>query len=205
LARLKRRLVDARNVRRLLARAAVKRIVVGSEGICALGWIPTDMDFLNLCSTTDWERLVQPGSLDAILAEHVWEHLDPADAEQAALNCFRFLRPGGHLRAAVPDGLHPDPGYIESVRVDGCGPGADDHKVLYRHDSFAAVFTAAGFDVRLYEYFDESGRFQFHDWDPRDGMVWRSLRYDQRNRDGNPNYSSIVLDGTKPAQQSRRS
>ncbi len=204
LVRTKNRLVDARTARNLLASAEQKRIVIGAGGIVAPGWVRTEMEFLDLLAPSDWDRLVEPESLSAILAEHVWEHLSAADAAAAARTCFRYLRPGGYLRAAVPDGLHPDPRYIESVRVDGCGPGADDHKVLYRHDSFAAVFAAAGFNVRLYEYFDESGRFQVHDWDPRDGMVWRSLRYDQRNRDGNPNYSSIVLDATKPAQQSRR-
>ena len=147
----------------------------------------------------DWQRFTPPDSLSGILAEHVWEHLTPADAEAAARLCFQHLRPGGHLRAAVPDGLHPDPRYIESVRPGGSGAGADDHQVLYRHDSFAAVFRRAGFEVRLYEHFDETGRFQFREWDPRDGMVWRSLRYDQRNRDGNPNYASIVLDAVKPA------
>ncbi len=157
------------------------------------------MEFLNLLAPGDWDRLVNPDSLDAILAEHVWEHLSADDARDAARICHKYLRPGGYLRVAVPDGLHPDPGYIESVRVGGTGAGAADHKQLYRYDSFAAVFKSAGFEVRHYEHFDESGRFDFREWDPRDGMIWRSMRFDERNRDGNPNYTSIVLDAVKPA------
>jgi predicted SAM-dependent methyltransferase len=195
--RLKRRLIDARNTRRRLESSAQKRIVIGAGGICAPDWVPTEMEFLDLLAPGDWERLLQPGSLAAILAEHVWEHLEPADAQAAARTCFRYLRPGGHLRAAVPDGLHADPAYIASVKVGGSGAGADDHRVLYRYDTFAAVFESVGFKVKHYEYFDETGRFNCLPWDPRDGMIWRSMRYDDRNRDGKPNYTSIVLDAFK--------
>jgi predicted SAM-dependent methyltransferase len=199
LTRLKKRLLVAPQVRNLLAASAEKRIILGAGGICSPGWVATDMDFLDIRAPADWERLAQPGTLTAILAEHVWEHLAPADARQAARNCHRFLKPGGHLRVAVPDGLHPDPRYVESVRPGGSGAGADDHKLLYRHHSFADVFRQAGFEVRAQEHFDEGGKFHFREWDPRDGMIWRSLRYDQRNRDGKPNYTSIILDAVKSA------
>lgn len=43
------------------------------------------------------------GFADAFLAEHVWEHLSLEDAHRATRNCYRFLRPGGRLRLAVPD------------------------------------------------------------------------------------------------------
>ena len=54
---------------------------------------------------------------------------------QVNANCYEFLRPGGRLRIAVPDGFHPEPGYIEYVRPGGTGIGADDHKVLYNYQS----------------------------------------------------------------------
>src|SRR6185436_19287177 len=195
--RLKRRFVDGRRARQRLETSTQKRIVIGAGGICAPDWVPTEMEFLDLLAPGDWERLLQPGSLEAILAEHVWEHLDPADAQAAARTCFRYLRPGAYLRAAVPDGLHADPAYIASVKVGGSGAGADDHRVLYRYDTFADVFKNAGFVVTCYEYFDDAGRFICRPWDPRDGMIWRSMRYDDRNRDGKPHYTSIVLDAYK--------
>jgi predicted SAM-dependent methyltransferase len=199
LVRIKTRIIDVRHARMRIRDSAQKRIVVGAGGFCAPGWVRTEMEFLNLLAPRDWDRLADPESLDAILAEHVWEHLDADEARVAARICHKYLRPGGYLRVAVPDGLHPDPGYIELVRVGGTGAGADDHKQLYRYDSFAAVFESAGFEVRHCEHFDESGRFDFRAWDPRDGMIWRSLRFDERNRDGNPHYTSIVLDAVKPA------
>ena len=62
------------------------------------------------------------------MAEHVWEHLSEADARAANRLCFRYLKPGGVLRLAVPDGLHPDPGYIDEVRPGGTGAGVDDQE-----------------------------------------------------------------------------
>ena len=198
LRRAKLRTIDGGRAKMLIEGSSRKRIVVGAAGICAPGWIRTEFEYLDLLALPDWERLVKPESLDAILAEHVWEHLSADDAHVAARTCFRYLRPGGYLRVAVPDGLHPDPRYIDSVKVGGNGAGADDHKVLYRYDTFAAVFEAAGFRVGHYEHFDESGHFHFREWDPRDGMIWRSMRFDDRNRDGNSNYTSIILDAIKP-------
>jgi predicted SAM-dependent methyltransferase len=186
-------------IRDVLARGANKRIVIGAGGICPPDWIATEQYILNMCSPQDWAALMPPDFLSAILAEHVWEHLTPADAVTSARYCLQYLRPGGHLRVAVPDGLHPDPRYVEAVRPGGSGAGAEDHKVLYTYASFAEVFRQAGFEVRALEHYDEAGRFQFHEWDPRDGMIWRSLRYDERNRDGKPNFASIILDAVKPA------
>jgi len=53
--------------------------------------------------------------------------------DAANKNAFDFLRIGGTLRIAVPDGCHPDPNYIEHVRPGGTGAGADDHQFLYTY------------------------------------------------------------------------
>ena len=103
------------------------------------------------------------------------------------------------MRAAVPDGLHPDPAYIEQVRPGGTGSGAEDHKVMYNFSTFRDLFTQAGFEVRLYEYYDWKGRFQFNDWNPADGMIRRSMRFDERNVSNQLAYTSIVIDAVKPA------
>lgn len=51
------------------------------------------------------------------LAEHIWQHLDDFSAVQGIKNCKTFLIPAGRLRIAVPDGNHPDPVYIDKVRL----------------------------------------------------------------------------------------
>lgn len=183
---------------RALAQRPLKRVIVGAGPTAYDGWVGTDMQALNLLDESTWSRFVGPGSLDAILAEHVWEHLTPEQALVAARTCHRFLKPGGYLRAAVPDGLHPDPAYVAEVRPGGSGAGADDHKVLYTADTFARVFASAGFAPRLLEYFDADGTFHACDWNPADGMIKRSRRFDARNG-GGPVYTSIVLDAVRPA------
>ena len=39
----------------------------------------------------------------ALLAEHVWEHLDSDDMDVANRLAFEFLEHGGHFRIAVPE------------------------------------------------------------------------------------------------------
>jgi predicted SAM-dependent methyltransferase len=182
----------------VLHKRAIK-IIIGSRQTSYAGWVATDKDILNLLQEKDWAQYFWSSSLDALLAEHVWEHLSADEGCRAAKICFQYLKPGGYLRAAVPDGLHPDPKYIEQVTVHGSGQGAPDHKVLYTYLTFREVFTAAGFEVLLYEYFDEDGHFHFTQWNSSDGMISRSQRYDARNSTDPLTYTSIILDAKKPS------
>ena len=118
---------------------------------------------------------------------------------QANANCYEFLRPGGRLRIAVPDGFHPELGYIEYVRPGGTGIGADDHKVLYNDHSLKKLLEKAGFFVYLLEYWDEHGNFHFKEWSSKDGHIRRSKRYDPRNQNGSLTYTSLIADAIKPA------
>lgn len=188
----------ARRLKRLLRGSAPLRIVLGASGLFDAGWIPTEIDVLDILNERHWRRSFAENSIDAILAEHVWEHLTLVQGSIAARHCLRFLKPGGYLRVAVPDGFHPDPSYIEWVRVGGSGAGADDHKVLYNCDTFRALFESAGFQVELLEYFDSARAFHSTDWDPAAGKVHRSRRFDERNADGRLNYTSLILDARKP-------
>lgn len=193
-------------VRRMRKRAALRRqsrrsrplrIVIGWGGVPVEGWILTDIEQLNILNERDWRTYFSPGSIDSILAEHIWEHLTIADGVRAAELCRMFLREGGRLRVAVPDGCHPSLEYRESARPGGHGLGADDHKVLYTWQTLRDVFERAGFRTRFLEYFDEHGVFHATDWNPADGVVRRSERFDPRNRDGKKNYTSIILDAVK--------
>jgi predicted SAM-dependent methyltransferase len=189
---------DARRLRAMVRRAEPVRIVIGASGIYDAGWIPTEIGVLDILNRGHWSRVFAENSIDALLAEHVWEHLTPEQGLLAARNCLRYLKPGGYLRVAVPDGFHSDPKYIDCVRVGGSGAGADDHKVLYNCDSFGGLFEQAGFEVALLEYFDSAGAFHAVEWDPAGGMIHRSKRFDERNRDGRLNYTSLILDARKP-------
>jgi predicted SAM-dependent methyltransferase len=188
---------DLRNLKKRIRQASPLRIVVGAGGLFDSGWIPTDVDVLDILEDAHWRRLFRENSIDAILAEHVWEHLTADQGFLAAQNCYRFLRPGGYLRAAVPDGFHPDPAYSEWVRPGGTGAGADDHKLLYNHESFGRLFETAGFRIEPLEFFDSGGQFHAADWDPAQGKIERSKRFDERNKSGRLAYTSVILDARK--------
>jgi predicted SAM-dependent methyltransferase len=186
------RWLQARKLRRSL-RDEPRRIVIGASGIFEDGWVPTDRDELDLLRPESWERIVRPGSVDAFLAEHVWEHLTLEEGKVAAQACYRFLKPGGYVRVAVPDGLFPDPQFREYIKVGGEAGGGDGggHKVVYTYDQLTDVFESVGFRAILLEYHDEAGRFHERDWNPAEGMVRRSKRFDPRGP------ISIVLDAVK--------
>ena len=178
------------------------RIIVGACDDRYEGWIATNKAVLDLLREADWAYLFQSKLIDAILAEHVWEHLDGRAALVAAQNCFTYLKPGGYIRVAVPDGLHPDEDYIDRVKPGGWGEGSDDHHVLYTYRTLEAVFALVGFETTLLEYFDERGTFHFQEWSPADGRIERSSRFDRRNRTRELAYTSIILDARKPVEES---
>ncbi|MBL4653615.1 MAG: hypothetical protein JKY53_12255 [Flavobacteriales bacterium] len=172
------------------------KICIGSSGDNYPGWFPTEQNFLELLVEKTWINLFdKTDSVDAMLAEHVWEHMSLEDGEIAAKMCYKFLKPGGFLRIAVPDGYTPDPEYIKAVDVGGKGKCADGHLVLYNHVSFAEVFEQAGFKVNKLEYFNEDGNFVHNPWDVKTGKIKRSTGNRGANKDVFD--SSIVLDAVK--------
>lgn len=173
------------------------KLVVGASGVFEAGWIPTDVHTVNLLKPERWKIFFPENSISVILAEHVWEHLSLADGKTAAKTCYRFLKPGGYARIAVPDGFFYKQEYIDYVKPGGSGAGADDHKVLYNYKLMSEVFEEAGFKVHLLEYFDEDRKFHYNEWDPAKGMVHRSKRFDDRNHGDDLNYTSLIIDAIK--------
>lgn len=174
------------------------KIVIGASGVSENGWVPSDINYLNLLNGDQWFSYFQENKIDALLAEHVWEHLSEEEGILAAKTCFKYLKNGtGYLRVAVPDGFSHNNKYIEYVRPGGNGYGAHDHKVLYTYKTLSDVFENAGFKVDLLEYFDENGVFHYKPWNKDDGMIFRSSRFDVRNTDKTLNYTSIILDAKK--------
>ncbi len=174
-------------------------IVLGASSKAQEGWIPTEIEFLDISKVSEWERLFADGSISRILSEHVWEHLTEEDGIVAAKNCFKYLKSGGHIRIAVPDGFHRSKEYVEYVKPGGHGAGSDDHKILYNYKTLKQVFESAGFRVSLLEYWDESGDFHYNAWDIKDGFIERSRDHDERNKEEELSYTSLIIDGVKDA------
>lgn len=190
---------EIRNLRHTITRNKKElNIILGSGGIKHDGWIGTDIDVLDITSGFNWKILFSGYPIDRLLAEHVWEHLTNSEAKLAASNCFDHLKPHGYLKIAVPDGYYPDPAYINYVKPGGNGLGSEDHKVLYNYKTLQDLFVSAGFKAKLLEYWDEYGVFHFEDWNPSDGPILRSRRYDKRNEGGKLAYTSLIMDAIKP-------
>jgi predicted SAM-dependent methyltransferase len=178
------------------------RVIIGAGDQQWPGWVVTQKEQLDFLNPEDWQDSFHNRPVDALLCEHVWEHLTESEGRAAAALCFRWLRPGGYLRVAVPDGNYPDPDYQILARVGGPGPKdhpAAGHKTLYDYKTFSDIFTGAGFNVDLLEYCDNQGRFQYHQWSVDDGPIYRSLLLDHRNQGGVIRSVSLILDAKKPA------
>lgn len=175
-----------------------RKFNIGSAGINhSREWIPTDIDLLNITVEEDWKKLLKFLQLNNIMAEHVWEHLSEKDTQLANKNCFKFLKKGGILRIAVPDGYNPDKAYIDYVKPGGNGPGADDHKILYTYKTMTDSLESVGFKVNMLEYWDENGKFHAVEWTDEGGHIVRSKRYDPRNKEGKLGYTSLIVDAVK--------
>ena len=178
------------------------KIIIGAGQQSYAGWIATQKEQLDLLRREDWEQNFGERRLDALLCEHVWEHLTEKEGRCAASLCYEFLKPGGYLRCAVPDANFPDEAYQRAVQVGGPGPSdsaAADHKIVYEYKLFTEIFISAGFEVDVLEYCDEQGRFHYNQWSPDDGFIYRSLRSDHRNQNGQLGFVSLILDAKKPA------
>jgi predicted SAM-dependent methyltransferase len=175
------------------------RLIIGASATTMNGWISTEYPIVDIADASNLFNWFRAGSVTAMLAEHVWEHLTAEQARIAANHAYKLLKPGGYIRIAVPDGNHPDQGYICDVMPGGSGPGAIDHKVLYNIETLTRLFEACGFQVKPLEWFDNDGIFHEQPWDVGDGMIIRSRRYDPRNIERPLSFTSLIIDAHKCA------
>ena len=176
------------------------RIIVGASSQSYPGWIQTQENELNLLNRDNWYRSFGDRKIDIILCEHVWEHLNYEEGIEAAKICYDFLNPGGYVRCAVPDAFFRNEWYQNIVQVGGPGPydhPAASHKIVHNYKTLRSVFEEAGFEVKLLEYCDEEGKFHYNDWNPEGGYIYRSLRFDHRNKDEGLGFVSLVIDAVK--------
>jgi predicted SAM-dependent methyltransferase len=172
------------------------QIIIGAHTTDYKDWLPTNIENLNLLEIASFDNLFGDKKADRFLAEHVFEHISYDDAIVALKNCNKYLKKGGVVRIAVPDGFHPNPDYINMVKPGGHGEDAHDHKLLYDYKTLSKAFEESGYRVNLLEYYDENGQFHFNEWDSKDGHVIRSKRYDKRFNEP-LGYSSLIVEGIK--------
>ena len=170
-------------------------IILGAGPVAISGWVATDSEVLDVTSSRAWKRLFAPASIDRLMAEHLFEHLSDVECAKAFTECFRYLKPGGLLRIAVPDGNRKDAEYVEEV-----SPPKDGHQLLFTVDDLIQRLVRVGFRVTPLEYFDAKEEFHCYPWGEEDGLIRRSARYDQQERfkRGALYYTSLIVDARKP-------
>ena len=155
-------------------------------------WMNYQQDDLDIRNYKNWHKRFSKGCINNILAEHVFEHLNKNDRHIAVSHFYCFLKNGGKIRIAVPDGFNPDKKYIDHVK-----PPNDGHTVLFTYRTLIEEFVCLRFEYDLLEYFDENGEFHFKEWSIEDGLIVRSKRFDERNKNGELNYTSLIVDFKK--------
>jgi predicted SAM-dependent methyltransferase len=181
-------------LRKQISTTSPLRVVLGAGSIHLQGWVKTDKEILDVRSREDWSAVFEPCSIDALLSEHMFEHLTEDEARSALRECHRHLKPNGLFRLAVPDGYRRDPKYVREV-----SPPNDGHKVLYNIDTLTLLLQSAGFITTPLEYFDAQEQFHAVPWDQNEGMIHRSVRFDAQQefqRDG-LFYTSLIVDARK--------
>ncbi|KAB2908849.1 MAG: hypothetical protein LC102_08585 [Ignavibacteriales bacterium] len=171
------------------------RLIIGSGDTLYKGWFPTDIKTLDLTNKKDFRRYFKKRKIDLVLIEHVLEHLEIADIEMMAQNIKEFANPNINIRVAVPDGFHADQAYIDHVRPGGTGPAADEHKHLFNYRSLSEIFVKFGYGFNLIEYWDEDRNFHStYKNDDEKGHIKRCFLNHRKNKDGKPNYTSLIID-----------
>lgn len=186
-----------RKLRAAAAGGEPLRIVLGGAAP-EVGWLGSDIGFFDATDPAAWADLVGgEGRVERLLAEHVFEHIPPELVPAVLANAYRYLKPGGTIRIAVPDGHNPNPDYIRHVEPGGIGPGADDHKQLFTVESLSAALAAAGFRVEPREWFDTDGQFHKEPWIAERGHIHRCRRFGTPDKSFPSSHLSLLVDGIK--------
>ena len=172
-------------------------LVVGAGISKFKGWFSTDISTLDITKEFDFKKYFTKRKINKVLAEHVFEHLTEEEIKKTLSNFYKYSDKLVNIRIAVPDGLHADRNYIESVKPGGIGEGAEDHKNLFTYKSLSDIFTKYGFKANLIEYWDDNHNFHSKYSNDNNGFVERCKINDSRNKDGKPNYTSLLIDFTK--------
>ena len=188
------RRVIIQQLRRKIAATKSLNLVIGGGQTSYEGWISTDRDFLDVTKPSQWAALFRPESIDRILSEHMLEHLSEDQAKITLRECHRYLKPGGLLRLAVPDGFRRDAAYVTEA-----APPNDGHQVFYNIETLTPLLSSLGFTVTPLEYFDRNEKFHARPWDEHEGMIKRSVRFDTQKdfERGDLFYTSLIVDARK--------
>ena len=104
-------------IRKYMEKDGVKKLQIGCGRNPLKGWLNTDLTFRkNEIAYLDAGKIfpLENETFQFIYSEHLFEHLNFRQGLNMLRECYRILKPGGHLRLATPDmdflmALHNDP------------------------------------------------------------------------------------------------
>jgi predicted SAM-dependent methyltransferase len=185
------------------------------------GVLPTDFPVVDILNQTKLAALFTEGSVAALRASHVFEHLTYPQAIVAFQNIRCLLdRDVGLARIATPDAQHPGLDYHEKKLKADWPSGIfkaqyrDDiypgHRALWSESKMAVAASLAGLNARPLEWWSsssttttttgrqhriEEAQFCEQVYDGANGFsIGRSAHRDKRNRDKPLTYTSLIMD-----------
>ncbi|MFA4851946.1 MAG: hypothetical protein WC599_05450 [Bacteroidales bacterium] len=170
------------------------KIIIGSskDFLEKDGWIYTNLPHFNILKESDWKYFFSKTRINNLLAEHVLEHLTEKEVEKVLKLSFQYLKAGGVFRIAVPDGLNPDPDYIDMVSPTGKIGSFHGHKFLWNYQSLEKLANNNGWSAMFLEYYNEDGNFISNDFTFDNGPIERSSKNNSANSE-----LSLIIDCLK--------
>ena len=135
-----------------------------------------------------------------LLSEHVFEHLTFKELENTLKLSNNYLKKGGKLRIAVPDGYNPHDEYIQNVKIEGIGADAQDHKQLLNYDILKKLLENNNFECFILEGY-KNNKLIINKFSDFDGYIIRTRKRDRKSKDSKWNFidsnTSLIIDAIK--------
>lgn len=177
------------------------KIILGAATTYQKGWLSTNEQWFDIRYENNWKKLFKKKELISnLLAEHVFEHLTYVELDNTLSHANCYLKKGGKLRIAVPDGYNPSEEYIKNVNINGIGADAQDHKQLLNFDILNKLLIRNNFSCNILEGYKNNELIQnkFNDFD---GFIIRTRKRKNINLD--PDWffedsgTSLIVDAIK--------
>lgn len=188
-------------IKRKNSKTKLLNIDIGSGSTLSIfnDFICTDIHNFNLLNKRQMAKFLNKYKIRHIIAEHIFEHLTQEEMIKAISNLNSFMEIGSRIRIAIPDGYNPSTKYIKNVDINGCGPGAEDHKQLLNYHLVNKIFKKnfPNHEIQFIEYFDEKNLFHSNTYINIGKDITRSSLSKSYNKSFELSHLSLIFDFIK--------